>query len=967
MSVANEPQPASSSERAFAFGSLRLLPTQRLLLDGNKPVRLGSRAFEILTVLVENAGRVVSKEELIARVWPNIFVDESNLKMQVSALRRAVGDGQGGVRYIVTVPGRGYEFVAPISRAEEPSVSTPPAVTRAPRHNLPAAVTRMIGREETLEALVSRLSRERLVTIVGPGGIGKTTLALAVAEAMLSTYEHGVWFIDLAPLTDPLRVPGTVAAALDLEIHAADPLPSLVDRLRDNQMLLVLDNCEHVIEASAGLAAIFLRNTPGISILATSREPLEVAGEREYRLRPLANPSPSPALTAADALSFPAVQLFLERVSTVIDDFALADAEAPLVVEICRRLGGLPLAIELAAARVEILGIQGLAANLDNSLQLLRARYRTTIPRHQTIRAVLDWSYGLLSEDEKLLFRRIGVFASTFDLKAAASIASDADLTPDGVVERLSDLVAKSLVTVYLDTPIPRFRLVETTRAYAFEKLEASGERERLVRRGAEYARDRLEHAQPTLERRPTADLLVSYGYWIDNIRIVLDWAFSPDGDASIGVALTAAAVPLWMHLSLVEECRVRVEQALSALAGSASPDERFEMRLCAALGALLIIARGAAAHDSGAAWTNALAIADRLDDTEYQLRALWGLWLFHVNSGQHRIPLELAERFLALAAKRPGTNDPLLGQRMIGVSLYLRGDLSGARDHLDRVLDEYVATDDRSHTLRFQFDLPVSARVFIAWILWLQGLPDQAVRAAEEVIEDAQAADHALTICYALAFAACPIALLTGDLAAADRHVSMLADLSTRYALTLWGALGRAYRGLLLAMRGDVAAGSALLRAGLDEAGSAGLAVRLIAFLNLTNGSSHRAQLVASQLEVVEEAIGRSIAVEEHWAIAELLRVKGELLLVDDAPGAEKLAEDHFQQALDWSRRQGALAWELRAATSLARLWRSQGRLEDAAATLKPVYDRFAEGFDTADLIAAKRLLDGQNGVGDN
>jgi predicted ATPase len=215
------------------------------------------------------------------------------------------------------------------------------------------------------------------------------------------------------------------------------------------------------------------------------------------------------------------------------------------------------------------------------------------MPRHQTIRAVLDWSYGLLSEDEKLLFRRIGVFASTFDLKAAASIASDAGLTPEDVVERLSDLVAKSLVTVYLDTPVPRFRLVETTRAYALEKLAASGERERLLRRGAEYARDRLEHAQPTLERRPTADLLVSYGYWVDNIRLVLDWAFSPEGDASVGVALAAAAVPLWMHLSLVEECRVRVEQALAALADSASPDEHLEMRLCAAQGALLIIARG--------------------------------------------------------------------------------------------------------------------------------------------------------------------------------------------------------------------------------------------------------------------------------------------------------------------------------------------------------------------------------------
>ncbi len=892
-------------ERAISFGSFRLLPSQRLLLEGDQPVRLGSRALDILAVLAENAGRVVPKEELIARVWPGIFVEESNLKIQVSALRRAVGDGQGSARYIVTVPGRGYEFVAPVRRTEEPLGAPPPVVTNAGNHNLPVAVTRMIGREETVASLISRLAGARLVTIVGPGGIGKTTLALAAAEALLSAYENGVWFIDLAPLTDPRLVPRALATVLGFEIHAEDPLPGLVASLRDKRMLLVLDNCEHVIEAAAVLAAILLRSTPGISILATSREPLAVAGEREYRLRPLATPSPSPVLTAADALSFPAVQLFLERVSTVIDDFTLSDADAPLVVEICRRLDGVPLAIELAAARIEVLGV--------------------------------------------------GVFASAFDLKAAAGITSDADFAPEDVVERLSDLVAKSLVTVHLDTPVPRFRLGETTRAYALEKLAESGEREQLLRRGAEYGRDRLEHAQPTLEQRPTADLLVSYGFWVDNIRLALDWAFSPEGDASVGVALTAAAVPVWMHLSLVEECRVRVEQALAALAASSNPDERLEMKLCAAQGGFLTIARGSWAHDSASAWTRTLALAERLDDAEYQLRALWGLWAFHVDSNEYRIPLKLAERFLNLAAKQPASNDSLLGQRMIGVSLFLRGDLVGARDRLERVLAEYIASDDRSHTIRFQFDPRVSARVFIAWILWLQGLPDQAIRAAEKAVEDARATDHPPSLCYALALGACPIAFLTGDLTAAEQHVHMLADHSTRYGLAHWGAQGRAYRGVLLVKQGDDIAGLALVRAGLAEAV---LAVRLITALSLSTESLRRAGPLARQLRAVDEAIDRSGGMEEHWASAEVLRVKGELLLLDGAPEVARVAADHFRQALGRARRQGALAWELRAATSLARLLRDQGRSANAIACLQPIYDRFTEGFDTADLITAKQLL---------
>src|SRR4051795_10200751 len=264
--------------RAISFGPFRLLAAQRLLLEGDRPVRLGGRAFDILAALVERAGEVVGKEELRARAWPGTFVEEANLKIQVSALRRALGDGQGGHRYVVTVPGRGYNFVAPVSLAEPPLAPPPPVIAPAEVHNLPLAVTRMIGRDETVEALVARLSRERLVGIVGPGGIGKTTVALAVAERMIASYEHGVWLVDLAPLGDPRLVPSAVATVLGREIRTDDPLPGLVAGLRDERMLLLLDNCEHVIDAAASLAAAVLRGAPGVGVLANSREPLRVAG-----------------------------------------------------------------------------------------------------------------------------------------------------------------------------------------------------------------------------------------------------------------------------------------------------------------------------------------------------------------------------------------------------------------------------------------------------------------------------------------------------------------------------------------------------------------------------------------------------------------------------------------------------------------------------------------------------------------
>src|SRR5258706_2292362 len=317
------------NERSISFGPFRLLATQRLLLEGDKPVRLGSRAFDILAALIEQAGEVVGKEELIARAWPQTFVEEANLKIQVSALRRALGDGQGGNRYVITVPGRGYNFVAPMRREETFRADSAPSVPSTTPHNLPFAETRMIGRDDAVTALVNRLSRERLVTIVGTGGIGKTTVALAVAERMMASYEHGVWLVDLAPLGDPRLVASTVATVLGLEIRTEDPLAALVAAVRDNRMLLLLDNCEHVIDAAAGLAAALLSGVPGVSILATSREPLGVAGEREYRLAPLGVPHASSRPTATEAAAFPAVQLFVERASAIVEDFTLTDANAP--------------------------------------------------------------------------------------------------------------------------------------------------------------------------------------------------------------------------------------------------------------------------------------------------------------------------------------------------------------------------------------------------------------------------------------------------------------------------------------------------------------------------------------------------------------------------------------------------------------------------------------------------------------
>jgi predicted ATPase/DNA-binding winged helix-turn-helix (wHTH) protein len=944
-------------EHTISFGPFRLLTAQRIVLEGDKPVRLGSRAFDILVALVERAGEAVGKQELMARAWPQTFVEESNLKMQVSALRRALGDGQGGHRYIVTVPGRGYNFVAPVRIEEPPRAPLPATATSAGAHNLPCAFTRMIGREKEVAALIPRLSRLRFVTVVGAGGVGKTTVALAVAECMIANYEHGVWLVDLAPISDPRLVPSAVATVLGLEIPTDNPLQGLVAGLRDRRLLLLLDTCEHVIDAAADLAATVFDGARGVTILATSREPLGVAGEREYRLGPLGSPPSSFGLTAADAATFPAVQLFVERASAVVEDFALTDANAPLVAEICLQLDGLPLAIEFAAPRVAVLGVEGLAARLYDSLPLFGTRRRTSMPRHRTMRAVVDWSYGLLTEDDRLFFRALGIFIGGFTVEDAAAVVMDAGKIEIDAINRLADLVAKSLVVADVSGAKPRFRLLDTTRAYVIEKLEASGERNRIARRHAEYYRNLFERAEDEAAAAPADDWLANYAPEIANLRAALDWAFSPGGDGPIGMALTAAAIPLWIRLSLLDECRGRAKQALAALGTGGTWDPREAMRLHAALGAST-----PDATEMGAAFNKVLEIAETVGDSEYQLRALRGLYFYHAGSGRFRAALPCAQKFHDLAVGGSNPNDRLFGEHYLGAVKHYLGDQVGARRHLEQVLTYYAVTDHPrdvvrvQDVIRFQTDVQVAARTYLARVLWLQGFSDQAVRTAEISIAEAQATGHAPSLCHALALAACPVALWVGNLGVAARYTGMLLDVTRKHRLPLWGAFGGWFRSVIVLKGGEVDTASRRLANGLDD-----IARPHPGFRSLT-GLSQLVEALANVGRIAEALAMLEAAIEQFEAgshTPELLRLKGELLLLLRTPASEETAEDLFRRALDGARRQDASSWELRAATSLARLLHHRGRSADAIACLGPVYVRFTEGFGTADLIAAKRLLD--------
>ncbi|HSF29459.1 MAG TPA: winged helix-turn-helix domain-containing protein [Candidatus Tectomicrobia bacterium] len=925
-------------------------------------IRLTPKAFAVLYYLVEHAGQLVTHDELLDAVWPETYVQAEVLKSHIFDVRRALGDRAKRPRFIETMARRGYQFIAAVHDGGAPDSTAEPHRAGLPLTNLPAPASDLIGRDAALAEVADLLAAHRIVTLTGAGGIGKTRLGLEVARQLLPDFADGVWLAELASLSTPDLVADAVAAALGLELAGGVASADQIARaLGPKQLLLVLDNCEHVIDGAARMAEALARANPQVRIMATSREPLRAEGEYLYRVPPLDVPAED-ARDLEDMLRHGAVQLFIARARAAASGFVLEARTAAIIGAVCRRLDGIPLAIELAAARTATLGVEGLAARLDDRFRLLTGGHRTALPRHQTLRATLDWSYELLPESERVVLRRLAIFAGGFTLEAAIAIVASAespDIAASDVVDAAANLVAKSLVGVHVDATTVRYRLLETTRAYALEKLTAGGEFEEVARRHAAYYRDLFARAEVECETRPTAEWLEDYRHWIDNVRAALDWAFSPSGDAAIGLALTAASVPLWFQLSQMVECRGRVERALASLEPGSPRDARREMQLYAALGASLIQIKGHV-PETGAAWTNALHCAERLDDTEYQLRALWGLWSYRLSRGEHRAAQALAQRFSRLAAHTADPADLLIGARLVGVSLHYLGEQTEARRHLERMLSHYVAPMYRPHAIRFQYDQRVMVRAALAWILWLQGFPDQAMHTAKSNVEEARANEHALSLCYALAEAACPVALFVGDLATADCFVAMLLDLSAKHALGLSHACGRYLEGVLCIKRGDAVTGLQLLRTTVDELGETRFVLRYTAFLGaLVEGLIGTGQ-VAQALVTIDEALARSERNEERWCVAELLRIKGELVLSEGAGKAAVAAEEHFLHALDWAHRQGVLSWELRAATSLARLWQQQDRAAEARGILAPVYDRFTEGFATADVKAAKALLNG-------
>jgi predicted ATPase/DNA-binding winged helix-turn-helix (wHTH) protein len=934
----------------ISFGPFRLCPAHRNLEKAGSPIHLSARALDILIVLVERAGEVVSKKKLMARVWPDVTVDESNLRFHVAALRRALEDGQSGARYVTTIAGRGYCFVAPISRSNAPRRPSAEGVFTDQLHKLPTCLKRMVGRDETVEKISAHLVAERFVTIVGSGGIGKTTVAVSVAHALLANFEGAVHFFDLGPLNDPLLVPGAIASMLGLLVQSNDPTPSLISFLRDKRVLLLLDSCEHVIETAAALTERIFEEAPRVHILATSRESLRVEGEHVYQLSPLESPPDDPGLTAAEALSFPAVQLFVERVAASGHLFKLSDSDAQIVGTICRKLDGIALAIELAAGRVSAYGIQKTATLLDSRFRLLWPGRRTALPRHQTLSATLDWSYDLLSGLERTILRRLSVFVGFFTLEGAQSVAAADDIDEAHIIVGVSSLVAKSLAT----TDNGCYRLLDTTRAYVLGKLIDSGEADKTAQRHALYfceVLDRDDNDTPT-----TSEIYGNSAYrkQLGNIRAALEWCFFERGDRQVGILLAAASARFFLEMSLWTECHRWSERAIAALDDMSRGTHR-ELELQAALGLSLMFTKGNS-EQVRQALLRGLELAEKLEDPLNQLRLLGRLHNFYERIGDFHRALQIAELSITVASE---TGDPVgieAAHSLLGISHHLMGDQASARKHLEAALIR-PPVSQRINTFYFGFDHRNRAGIALARTLWLQGYSDQAVAVARQTVEEAAALNHPVTLCIALIWAV-SVFIWVGDWTSAEENIGRFIAHADRYSLAPYQAVGLGVKGELSVKRGEAEAGLHLLHVALDALHSHRYELLTAAFnMTAVEGLASIGRF-GQAIEAIDQTIGLVESNGDLFYMPELLRIKGDLLASAPRPRMAQ-AEKYFIRSLELAGQQSALAWELRAATNLALCWSEQGHFDKARDVLARVYDRFTEGFERSDLKAAKRLLD--------
>ncbi|OAF10221.1 hypothetical protein AYJ54_11085 [Bradyrhizobium centrolobii] len=940
-----------SQFEAFEFGPYRLIPSKRLLLTGQKAVELGSRAFDILTLLLEHRGEVVSRRQILDHAWPGLTVDEANLRVQMSDLRRALNVEDDGASYITNVQGRGYMFVAPVRTVSSSQAAVTSSGALSTGGKLPWRPQRVIGRADAVDALVAQTLAYRFVTIVGPGGIGKTTLAVELGHRLASEFGDDVFYADLGSLKAPDLVLPTIAAALGYTAHSGDLLTALALFVADRRLMLIVDCCEHVIEEAANLTAKLFQHAPNIHLVATSREALRADGETVYLIEPLGLPAEREEMTADEVARAPSVELLMQRAAASGYVGGVDDANALAAAEICRRLDGNPLAIELAASRLVTYGFRGLLEGLRGRAVLTWPGRRHE-PRHRSLEATLDWSFRLLSDVERRVLARLSVLIGPFTMQAAQALAVDAIDEGWTVARAVEELADKSLIAILPVDDTHLYRIPDITRYYAEMKLAESGERQKVLRRHAEFCTDTLRQAdgepRHLIERRT-----LRHGLHVGNVRAALDWCFSSLGDARLGTALAAFASRMLLDRSMLTECLRWCEIAVAHI------DEREPLSICALRlqEALALCRMYLKANDDqvGDTIARALDMAAALGERQSELHLLAGRNLFLTRRGDYTGALVAAERFAGLAQSSQDPVEIAASEWMLGSTHNLIGHQDLGRELVERGIARAEALGI-GKTYYFGFDNKARGTLGRVWTSWLCGAPEKARRLAERVIDEWGAQNHPVSSCIAYLYSAV-VVLWLRDLDWAERLIETLIEVADKHQLMPYRTGGMALKGELLLARGQTEASVAVLRAVLEPLGTEQLTIlRTPAMRAYSEGLARMGEVDQAEGSIAG-LIEQAETVSPTYLLPELLRTQGDVMLAR-RPADRARAEACYLRALEQARTDGAVGWELRAAIALARLWQEDQRAGDAAELLQRSLSKFTEGADTPDLIDARQLL---------
>jgi predicted ATPase len=793
--------------------------------------------------------------------------------------------------------------------------------------------------------VAERLETPRLFTIVGAGGVGKTSLAVEIGHRLAHGMYERVRFVDLAQVEDPALVSFALAAVLGIPVQSEDPLAVVVAYLQSRSQLLILDNCEHVITAVSDVAERLREHAPGTALLATSREPLRARDEQVYWLNPLGLPPDGEQLSDEQLLSFPAVRLFVERAAAGNASLTMGAQDARLIADMCRRLDGMALPIELAAVRAATHGLGATHALLGERFSLGWAGRRTALPRQQTLRAMLDWSYGLLSPTDCLVFDRLAAFVGPFSLDAATTVVADSEVDVATAAATLDQLTVKGLVAVDAGGMDDNHRLLEMTRAYAKERLALRGETQaRFVhQRHATFYLHLLEQLGETPDE--IFEGSARLGRQLGNVRAALEWSFGPQGDPGLALPLAAAAAPLFLHNSLLAECRIWCARAADLLElgyfGTATEQERQ-----AALGFVLMFTRGNSAA-AEAALLRAMDIALARGDQWAQLRLLGLLQIFYERIGDFASSLAWAERASAIGDAIGEPEAMGVAVSLAGVSHHLLGDQPLARQELEKAL-ALSAPSRRSRTLHYGFDHRNRTGLALARTLWLQGHPDQARQWADRVEVEAVALDHPVTHCIALVWTLC-IYIWLGDLEQAKKSLDTFASIAHANLFGPYMAAAVGMRGAIAVREGHADEAVSWLEESLASLHGMRYELLTTSFeLALAEGLIQKGQYRHAK-DLVERTIGHCRTSGDAFALPELLRVKA---AAHKGLGENDARSLTLHESLALGQRQGARAWQLRTTMDLARLLFEQGEPLQAQALLDDCDVRWGpEGRNSADL----------------